>query len=498
MCSHHDCSHGCINRRQCMELLSMSALGAGMMLSASKVAAEEKADVAKTDFIDPASLRPNPEVRMAAAFLEKPRPYWLGWPGTTYDLDGHQKEYSSLLNQSAKKLGVRMALEPKPISEEAALEAWIKKVSAEKPNGLVVMLQHIHCWPWIEQIAKTGIPTVVFAPIGTAFTGHVGRAARLPGVHIISSLEWPAVEDGLRMVRAKRLFEETRVLWIRSDQRNETVMDRLGVKVRAIPRDTFNQEFDKQPVTDEVKDIAVGLSKGAKKIVEPTEADVANCARAYVAAKRLLAAEKANALSMDCLGMVSAKLVPTPPCGAWTLLQDLGVTAGCEADLFGAVSMMMSSYLLDRPGYMNDPVPETAKNLLIAAHCTSGTRLDGFDKPPAPYVLRDHSESSLGVAMQILWPEGQPVTLVRFTNANEMIIDTGKVVSNVDTPPAGGCRTSVEVVMDDVEDCRDVKGFHQVVVLGNHRRILQGFCELYGIKYVRSPRNSTFAEGGAV
>ena len=41
-------------------------------------------------------------------------------------------------------------------------------------------------------------------------------------------------------------------------------------------------------------------------------------------------------------------------------LQDQGITAGCEADLFGATSMMLTSYLLDRPGYMNDPVAETA------------------------------------------------------------------------------------------------------------------------------------------
>ncbi len=144
---------------------------------------------------------------------------------------------------------------------------------------------------------------------------------------------------------------------------------------------------------------------------------------------------------------------------------------------------------------MNDPVPETYKNLLIASHCTSGTRLDGFDKPPAPYILRDHSESSLGVSTQVLWPEGQPITLVRFTGTGEMIIDTGTVVGNVDTPPAGGCRTSVEIAMDDIEDCRDVKGFHQVVVLGNHRRILEDFCALYGIKHIHSPRQSTFADG---
>ena len=62
------------------------------------------------------------------------------------------------------------------------------------------------------------------------------------------------------------------------------------------------------------------------------------------------------------------------------------------------------------------PFPRPYKNVLIASHCTSGTRLDGFDKPPVPYILRNHSESALGVSTQVLWPEGQPATLVRFTS----------------------------------------------------------------------------------
>jgi L-fucose isomerase-like protein len=293
------------------------------------------------------------------------------------------------------------------------------------------------------------------------------------------------------MICAKRKFEESRILWIRAEERKDTVLERLGTKVRAIPRKTFNELFDKMPVTTEVKDVASTLRRGAKKIVEPNYQDTLNSARAYTTAKRLLADEQANALSMDCLGMVHAKLVPTPPCGAWTLLQDLGITAGCEADLHGATSMMLTSYLLDRPGYMNDPVAETAKNLLIAAHCTSGTRLNGFNKPQAPYILRNHSESALGVSMQVLWPIGAPITLVRFNNPNELILDTGIVVSNVDTPPAGGCRTSIEIRMDDIEDARDVMGFHQVVTLGNHRSVVEGFCQLYGIKVIHSPRFTT-------
>jgi len=490
------CSRCCFSRRECIKRLSLSALGVGLGGRVLQSVAAEKAAPAKTDFIGPAALRPRGDVRMAAAFLEMPRPYWLGWPGTTYDLDKHQKTFRGQLDQSVQRLGIQMAMEPKPINDEAGVGAWLAKVNKQQPQALLVMLQSIFCWKWIERVSKeSGLPLIVFAPIGMAFTGHVGQASRLPGVHVVSSMEWSAVEAGLRMVRAKRKFEETRMLWIRGKERSETVMERLGIKVRAIPRDTFNQEFDKQPATAEVKDMAGDLQRTARKIVEPTPTDAINCMRAYATAKRLLVAEKANALSMDCLGMVAAKLVPTPPCGAWSILMDQGITAGCEADLFGAASLMISDYLLDRTGFINDPVPETAKNLLIAAHCTSGTRLNGFDKPPVPYILRNHSESALGVSFQVLWPQGQPVTLVRFTSPHEMIIDTGKVVANVDTPPAGGCRTSVEIKMDDIEDCRDVKGFHQVVVLGDHRRLLEGFCELYGIRHIHSPRLSTFAEG---
>jgi hypothetical protein len=304
------------------------------------------------------------------------------------------------------------------------------------------------------------------------------------------------VEAGLRMVRAKRMFEESRILWIQGDQRHETVLDRLGTKVRAIPRKTFNELFDRMPVTEEARDVAADMRRGAKKIVEPTPEDCLNSARAFTTAKRLLAEERSHALSMDCLGMVEAKLVPTPPCGAWMILQDHGVTAGCEADLFGATSLMLTSYLLDRPGFINDPVAETAKNLLIVAHCTSGTRLRGFDRPRVPYILRNHSESALGISVQALWPEREPVTLVRFTGPHELILDTGRVVSNVQTPPAGGCRTNFEVCMDNVEDARDVLGFHQVVTLGDHRRIVEAFCQLYGIRVIHSPRYTTHAKGG--
>ncbi|MGA2865518.1 MAG: hypothetical protein ABSF95_13680 [Verrucomicrobiota bacterium] len=493
--THHQCS-GCLSRRQCLQVLSTAA--AGLALSGEFFPALAKARKPDPDFVDPAALRPHPKVRVDAAILQQPRPYWLGWPGTTYELDRHQREYRAWLAQSCQRLALQLHEEEKPIEDESGMTAFLKGVKERKPDAVLVILQHMSGWGWANRLAKeAGVPLLVFSPIGTSFTGHVAGFSRQPGVYVVSSLEWPAVEDGLRMVRAKRMFEETRLLWIRGDQRNETVLDRLGTKVRAIPRRTFNELFDRMPVNEEVKEVASSFRKHAKRVVEPTWQDSLNSARAYTTAKRLLADEQANALSMDCLGMVGAKLVPTPPCGGWTLLQDVGVTCGCEADLFGATSLMLTSYLLDRPGYMNDPVAETVKNLLITAHCTSGTRLYGFAQKPVPYILRSHSESALGISVQVLWPVGATVSLIRFSDTNQLIIDTGTVVSNVNTPPAGGCRTSLEIRMHNVEDCRDVLGFHQVVTLGDHRRVVEAFCQLYGINVIHSPEHAARGKASA-
>lgn len=477
-----------MTRRECLKAISTSTLGASLF-GPGLFAAEG------SEYIDPASLRPKPRVRVAAAIFRMPPPYWLGWPGTAYDLESHQKEYLGKLQESGRTLGIEILLEPTPIQNEAGVTAFIQKAKDQRPDGLLVILQHMSCWKWVGRVQKEAdTPLIIFSPIGTSFTGHVLRISRETGVFVASTLEWSDVEAGLRMIRAKRMFEETRILWIRGQERNETVLDRLQTKVRSIPRCTFNERFDRCPETPEVRKLAAHMRWHAKRIEEPTEQDTRNAARAYVTAKRLLQEEKANALSMDCLGMVGAKLVPTPPCMAFMMLQDQGITAGCEADLFGAMSLMLTSYLLDKPGFINDPVAETAKNLLIAAHCTCGSRLRGFTKPPVPYILRSHSESALGVAIQVLWPVGEPVTLVRFTSPNELIVDTGTVIGNVPTPPAGGCRTSIEIKMDNVEDARDVMGFHQVVVLGKHRHEVESFCQLYGIRVVHSPERAPIEE----
>lgn len=440
--------------------------------------------------IDLSSLRPKPHVRVYSAIVRPTPPYWLGWPGTAYDVEGHLRQYQAAFAEAAERVGVELTQESTPLESDEAVLAFVRKLEEHKPDAVLVSLQHMWAWGWVDRVCQAGIPSIIFAPVGTSFTGHIAEISRRPGIHMVSSLEMSGVEQALRMVRAKRQMEESRLLVLAGDQRNESVLERLGTKVRYIPRDSLHALFEQIPENEEVRRVARQIRRSAKRIVEPNRQDILNAARTYVTAKKLVHDENANAITTDCLGMVSSKVVPTPPCISVTLFHDAGVTYGCEADVFGAISLMFTSYLFDKPGFMNDPVPETVKNVLIAAHCACGTRLNGFDQRPEPIVLRTHSESDLGVSAQVLWRVGQPVTLVRFENPHQLILDTGTVVGNVNTPPAGGCRTSFEIAMDRVEDSRDVLGFHQVVFYGNHRRDVEAYCQMYGIKVVNSPERS--------
>jgi hypothetical protein len=52
------------------------------------------------------------------------------------------------------------------------------------------------------------------------------------------------------------------------------------------------------------------------------------------------------------------------------------------------------------------------------------------------------------------------------------------------SPPAGGCRTNVEITINETADVRDVKGMHQIIVYGDYRKPLRAFGQLYGITIV--------------
>ena len=113
-----------------------------------------------------------------------------------------------------------------------------------------------------------------------------------------------------------------------------------------------------------------------------------------------------------------------------------------------------------------------------------------FDKKPAPFILRSHQEADRGVGLQVLWPVGERMTVMELRLPDKIGVGAGEVVSNIEPSPeghnpyeeAGGCRTSVEVKLDNVTDTRDVKGFHQLFILGDLEQEFKNYAQLANLK----------------
>ncbi len=279
-------------------------------------------------------------------------------------------------------------------------------------------------------------------------------------------------------------MKTTRLCVINGTKTEDKRLDVIGTTLHCLPLRRWTDEWAKQEATAEVRALAEEFTRTAKKIVEPKPEDVINAAKTYYVCKRIMAAENCQGISFNCLDLIRRLSIPCPPCMGYLKLRDEGVAAFCECDWNAGISMLLCGLLTGRPGFQQDPVPNTIAGTFMGAHCTSASRLRGFHEPPEPVILRSHSESGLGVSPQVIFPVGEPVTVMKFSGPGKMILGTGQVASNIDTPPCGGCRTSVELKMDNVADPRDCKGFHQLFILGRHERLFRAYCDLAGIEVV--------------
>lgn len=422
-----------------------------------------------------------PEVRVV--YVRPKEQYWLGWPGTAWDVEGFRADSRAKVERFARELKVRATFEPEPLYTPEAVEQFITQVKAEKPDGVLVFPLHMQEWKEVDQIAQSGVPTVIFAPLGVCFTQHIATVAKRPGVYLAScaDFEMQPVRYGMKMIRTAHDIRRTRIAVIRGNETKEQKLEPLGLTIQYLPRERFPQAVETIEITPEVKAMAEHYRQTAGKIVEPSQDDLINASRNYFAAIRIMKEENCQGISMDCLGLMRDHETPCPPCLAWSRLLDVGIPGVCEADIRAVMGHTLCCKLLDKPGFMQDPVPNTVRNTLIGAHCVSPTRLNGYDQPREPFHLRSHSESDLGVSVQVFWRVGQEVTVMQFANPETMILGKGEVLRNFDTPPAGGCRTSVELAIDAPADTRDTRGFHQLFIYGDHMNDFKAYGQMFGI-----------------
>jgi len=412
--------------------------------------------------------------------------YWMSWPGNDYNADAKQAEFTKKLSKIAAELGLQLDVDPAPLEDAPSVDAALERLKKAPPDGIMVIQMHLSYWAatnrFLEKRGDTA--TIVFSRMGTSFTGHLQTARKLPKTYVAATLGLDWLRYGMRMFKTIHDMRHSRLCIVTGKKTVDRKLEPIGTTLHYIPLNRWLEEWQKAKLSDEVRAIADFYTKQAKKIVEPKAEDILNAAKTYIVARRIMATEKCQGISLNCLDLVRHHKIPCAPCIAWLRLNDEGSVGACEADALAATSLRLNALLFQRPGFMQDPAPNTVDNTLMGAHCTCATKLAGFDKPPEPFILRNHHESETGVAPQVLWRVGQEVTVWEFENPGKIIVGTGRVVRNIDTPPEGGCRTSVELKMDNVANCMDIKGFHQLFVYGKLDRQLMAYGKLAGIEVV--------------
>ena len=238
------------SRRTFLKVSSGTVLGSALI---GNVESEDLAlPASKTSPRGPAS-KYVPTV--CATFVRRQEEYGILWPGAIYDGEAAFRKYRRQLEEAGKQLGMRILLRPLPLYSEQEACAWVAQSQKQNPDGLLVLLldRQQHSWPSAYKAAQSGIPTVVFAPVGTAFTTNTEPLAGKNGVFIASTDDFSQVIWGLKMLKAGAKLRETRLVVLQGTERKDTEVRTLGTKLRYVPARHFLDEYNRTAVSDEIR-----------------------------------------------------------------------------------------------------------------------------------------------------------------------------------------------------------------------------------------------------
>ena len=284
----------------------------------------------------------------------------------------------------------------------------------------------------------------------------------------------------------KRLRASTILLVGRPMQPIESTITRsLGTKIVPIEFKQLDQAYKKADPALASEYAERWIREAA--MVEPPADEVHRSAAMYIGMRDLMKQHGAHAIAINCLGGFYGGQMAAYPCLGFSQLNSDGFVGACEADMKSTVTMLSMSHLLNRPGYISDPVIDTSKNQIIYAHCVAMTRVDGPEGTRNAYQIRTHSEDRKGASMRSLLPLGRMTTTIQFDPVRkEILMHQGKAVANIDDDRA--CRTKLAVeVKGDIDKLLtfwDQWSWHRVTFYGDLKQPVEALAAGLGYKVI--------------
>lgn len=153
---------------------------------------------------------------------------------------------------------------------------------------------------------------------------------------------------------------------------------------------------------------AMNRTVGLDETPEKNRMDFARLYKAY-----------AEFVRKNNIGAVASRCWPdffvsfgTPVCAVLAMLNDLGVAAACEADMYGALSMWMGMKLSGRSVFFGDPVSlDEKENTITFWHC--GTAACSLARKDTGACIGEHCNRHIGPTMEFGCAESEHATIFR-------------------------------------------------------------------------------------
>jgi hypothetical protein len=281
---------------------------------------------------------------------------------------------------------------------------------------------------------------------------------------------------------AIRRMKASRVLAVQGPEPSQ------GTTVMEIPVDylAFSEVNDAWAKADkaEAKTVADRWISGASRIEGVSRAEIENSAAMYLGMKAVLKKHGANAITINCLGGFYGGHIHAYPCLGFHELNNEGLVGGCECDVASTTTMVVGGILSQgRPGYISDPVIDTAKRRIIYAHCVASNKVFGPSGPSNPYQILTHSEDRQGASLRSILPAGYMTTSIKISNERkEIIFHQGLSMDN--DPDDRACRTKLSAEpVGDIEKLFtqwDRWGWHRVTFFGDLKKPVNALTEALG------------------
>jgi L-fucose isomerase-like protein len=423
------------------------------------------------------------------------RPDRPSWPYIGYDVEKRSKQVLAVLEQQLPEFEFSPGVYYTPEEAERAFQ----DEKAQFDGYLVYMTA---LWNGVAEFyVRNAWPVIVadelYAGSGGLLRVHsLIKEERLPAVSVASS-DFQDVLDAVRLIGVIKKMRQAKILVIADGEswgaRQETLAhasDIFGTRTEQVNSDTLKDYYESVD-EDEAAYWKDKWIREALKVVEPDEDEVLRSARMYLAMKAAMQDVQADAVTVDCLGLYYGGKLFAYPCLGFFQLNNEGSTGVCEADVDSTLTQLLIRYLTGQPGYVSDPVIDTATGQIIYAHCVAMNRAFGPQGLANPYVIRSHAEDRKGASVQSLLPLGHPITTLKISAQHKAFaIHTGRAVANVEDDKACRTKLAAEVEAQKILDTyhSELFGWHRVTCYGAYRKPFIDLATLYGLDIFEEDR----------